>query len=488
MKVSDAKFAASTSYDRSEMKTKIVHLGFGAFHRGHQAVYNDLTNQAHFLKGEEMWGICEVNMFGPSDLIDNLKAQDHLYSVLEQSSDESLSRQVRTITSAIHTPDEGIEKAIAKMAEPQVAIVSLTITEKGYCVNPQTRKLDTANPLIAADLANPSQPTSAIGLIVEACRVRMVNGLPPFSVMSCDNIPENGFLTKQAVLAFAHLCDSQLECWIRDNVTFPNTMVDRICPAMTDESFNALEQSTGYRDPCGLVCESFRQWVIEDNFVASRPDWEAAGALLVGDVLPYEEMKLRLLNGSHSFLAYNGTLLGYDYIYQCMQDSKLRKVAENLMKQEQAVSLSRTVNVDINEYADLLIERFSNTSIKHKTLQIAMDGSQKLPQRAIDPILALLEQGKPVRALPVLIAGWMHFVEMRLSGEETELVDPLADKIAASLQGSTTVEEKFIALLNIEDIFPAQLREIGEWKEILFSAYIRIEQQGIENVIEELSR
>lgn len=480
--IEKARYTAKTSYAREELETNIVHIGFGAFHRGHQAVYNDLTND---ITGSR-WGICEINMFGPLDLINDLRAQQGLFTVVEKSATETETRLVRTVTDYIHTPDTGIKTAIDKLIEPQVKIVSLTITEKGYCVDPQSRVLDTSNPLIAHDLDNPTQPQSAIGLITEALRQRKALGLPAFSVMSCDNIPENGHLTRDAVLNFAELCSPDLCAWIQENASFPSTMVDRIVPAMTEDQFDVIEQETGYRDPCGVVCEDFRQWVVEDNFVAGRPDWDKAGAMLVEDVLPYEEMKLRMLNGSHSFLAYNGTLAGYEFIYQCMEDEELRKVTLTLMKEEQAKSLSPSLSVDLEQYAELLVDRFSNQNIKHKTGQIAMDGSQKLPQRAVDPFLTLHERGITTRCLPVLIAGWIHYVINTITSGE-KLADPLADQFKEIVTASNNKRSTAETLLSVEKVFGDNAEQHKLFKQQILSAFDRIEENGIKAMFAELN-
>lgn len=481
--IEKARYTEKTTYAREELETNIVHIGFGAFHRGHQAVYNDLTNNLTNAR----WGICEINMFGPSKLINDLEAQKGLFTVVEKSAEETVTRLVRTVTEYIHTPDTGIQAAIDKLIEPQVKIVSLTITEKGYCVDPQSRALDATNSLIAHDLENPTQPLSAIGLITEALKQRKALGLPAFSVMSCDNIPENGHLTRNAVLSFANLCNPELSSWIEDNASFPSTMVDRIVPAMTPDQFDVIAQETGYRDPCGVVCEDFRQWVVEDNFVAGRPFWEAAGAMLVEDVLPYEEMKLRMLNGSHSFLAYNGTLAGYEYIYQCMQDDVLRQVTLSLMKEEQAKSLSPSLNVDLGEYAELLVARFTNQNIKHKTGQIAMDGSQKLPQRAIDPFLTLHERGIATRCLPVLIAGWLHYViNVTKSGEV--LVDPLAEQFAHIISSSNSKRQAAEKLLTVDKVFGKNAEQHKLFKQQILSAFEYIEEKGIKAMFAELTR
>ncbi|MEZ9419104.1 fructuronate reductase [Vibrio breoganii] len=473
-------FDEVTTYNRDDLNSNLVHIGFGAFHRGHQAVYNDLTNQI----SEEKWGICEINMFGSPALINGLQAQDNLFSVVETSKSEVKTRLVRTINESMHTPVDGIQRAIDKLVEPQVSIVSMTITEKGYCADPQSRKLDNTNPLIVHDLENSSTPQSAIGLICEALRIRKNKGLPPFSVMSCDNIPENGILTKDVVIEFASQLDESLGQWIESEVTFPSTMVDRIVPAMTEDQFEEVERQTGYRDPCGIVCEDFRQWVVEDNFVAGRPDWDKAGAMLVEDVLPYEEMKLRMLNGSHSFLAYNGSLAGYEYIYQCMEDEQLRKVTHKLMVEEQGRSLSPDLDVNLNEYADLLIERFSNPNVKHKTAQIAMDGSQKLPQRAIDPFLTLQQRSIESKVQPAIVAGWMHYL-IQLQESNQEIYDPLADSFKEIIAAENK-QNRANEFLNLEAVFGAHGKENNQFIDQVISKYNEINNDGIKSTIANL--
>lgn len=477
-----AKYSSVSSYERNELEDKIVHIGFGAFHRGHQAVYTDLANDI----SDNKWGIFEINMFGPDGLVQDLQQQDHLFTVIETSTENTCSRLVRCITGSLHTPVHGILSAIDKMIEKQVAIVSLTITEKGYCIDPKSKQLDLNNPLIKHDLENPSQPISAIGLITEAIRVRNKKGLPPFSVMSCDNIPENGILTKNAVLAFAQKLDPMLAIWIAENVTFPSTMVDRIVPAMTSEQFDVIESLTGYKDPCGVVTEDFRQWVIEDNFVAGCPDWSKSGAMLVADVVPYEEMKLRMLNGTHSFLAYNGSLSGYTYIYECMQDKALREVAYRLMTQEQAKSLNPYLKVDIEKYAANLIKRFANVNVKHQTNQIAQDGSQKLPQRALDPFMKLQSIDIEAFCLPVLVAGWMHYVIQLISNEE-ELVDPMVEQFKEIVNIDCELDEKAQKFLCIDAIFGDLYTNNEEFKVKVMDAFVSIKDRGIHSVIVDLA-
>ncbi|CZX94382.1 MULTISPECIES: mannitol dehydrogenase family protein [Enterobacter cloacae complex] len=471
----------STAYSRQDLETAIVHIGTGAFHRGHQAVYTDLSNEAAGTR----WGIFGINLFGSADVVDALNAQHGLFTVVERSSHATLCRQVRSLTGALHTPQSGIQAAIEKLIEPQVKIVSLTVTEKGYCTDPQSRQLDLLNPLIRHDLANPQAPQSAIGLIVEALRLRRLHNLPPFSVMSCDNIPENGALTKGAVIAFAAQRDVTLADWIAQNVTFPGTMVDRIVPAMTEEAFALIEAETGRADPAGVVCEDFRQWVIEDNFVAGRPEWDRAGAMFVADVLPYEEMKLRMLNGSHSFLAYCGTLAGYEFIYQCMEDAVFNAAVRYLMVEEQANSLSPHLDLDVNQYANVLIARFSNPHIRHKTSQIAMDGSQKLPQRAIDPWRTLQMRGVNGTALTVLVAGWLHFVISAIARGEA-VADPLNAEFHACVTTQKEAWAKALSLLQIKSIFGTLASDNPQFLHDVRQAFEAIETHGVKAAIQHL--
>lgn len=262
--------ATLPQYDRDSLRARIVHLGFGAFHRAHQAVYTDILAAEH---GSD-WGYCEVNLIGGEQQIADLKAQDNLYTVAEMSADAWTSRVVGVVEKALHAQVDGLEAVLAAMCEPQVAIVSLTITEKGYCHSPATGKLMLDHPLIAADLQNVHQPKSAPGVVVEALARRKAAGLPAFSVMSCDNMPENGHVMRNVTCAYARAVDGELADWIEANVTFPSTMVDRIVPAVTAETLDKIEQLTGVRDPAGVACEPFRQWVVEDNFVAGRPQWK----------------------------------------------------------------------------------------------------------------------------------------------------------------------------------------------------------------------
>ncbi|REG78396.1 mannitol dehydrogenase family protein [Marinomonas pollencensis] len=470
-----------SEYSRATLETKIVHLGFGAFHRAHQAVYTDLANQA----ADPSWGIFGINLFRKGPLTESFLAQDNQAILLEKGAQKTTKRLVRSFTGAMNIDDKGVPAALDKLCEPQVAIVSLTVTEKGYCLTPDGH-INRDHELIAEDLKHPSLPRSAIGIICAALKLRKALKLPAFSVMSCDNIPENGRKTKTAVLEYAELVDSELAAWIAQQVSFPSTMVDRIVPAMSDASFAEIEQLTGQRDEFGLISESFKQWVIEDQFCSGRPNWHLAGAMMVDDVLPYEEMKLRMLNGSHSFLAYVGSLCGHQYIYQCMQDPILKEMTLALMNYEQAASLSSQLEIDLDQYAALLIARFSNENIKHQTAQIAMDGSQKLPPRVIDSILTLMAKSdddstQAPQILLLLLAAWMHFIQGKHT-KDFQLIDPEAKALAALL--AVDDEQKCASLLGFKAVFSDEFVAHQALVQQVSHYYHAIDQQGIRAVLD----
>ncbi|MDL4618497.1 mannitol dehydrogenase family protein [Citrobacter amalonaticus] len=466
--------ATLPGYDRNRLIPRIVHLGFGAFHRAHQGVYTDILAAEH----NSDWGYCEVNLIGGEQQIADLKQQDNLYTVAEMSADAWTARVVGVVKKALHAQVDGLESVLAAMCEPQVAIVSLTITEKGYCHSPATGQLMLDHPMIAADLQNPHQPKSAPGVVVEALARRKAAGLAAFTVMSCDNMPENGHVMRNVVTAYARAVDAELAEWIEQHVTFPSTMVDRIVPAVTADTLDKIENLTGVRDPAGVACEPFRQWVIEDNFVTGRPQWEKAGAELVSDVIPFEEMKLRMLNGSHSFLAYLGYLAGYQHINDCMGDENYRVAARALMLNEQAPTL-KVQGVDLTRYADLLIERYSNPALRHRTWQIAMDGSQKLPQRMLDSVRWHLAHDSRFDLLALGVAGWMRYVGgVDEQGNAIEVNDPLLPVIQQAVQNSAEGESRVEALLAIEAIFGNELPQVALFTQAVKEAYQTLLAEG----------
>lgn len=467
-------------YDRTKLRSRIVHLGFGAFHRAHQALLTDLV--LNRIGGD--WGICEISLFGGDKLFQTLRAQDHLYSVLEKGAAGDQAIVVGAVHESVHRKLEGIDAVLEKLAEPQVAIVSMTITEKGYCIEPGSGLLDLQHDAIRADLLNPAQPTTVPGILVEALNRRRQRNLPAFSVLSCDNIPENGHVVRNAVIGLAQARDKQLAQWITDSVTFPSTMVDRIVPAATPEILDEIAAALGgVRDECAIACEPFIQWVVEDNFIAGRPQWEAAGVQMVGDVLPFEQMKLRMLNGSHSFLAYLGYLGGYQYINDCMADESYRLAAQRLMLNEQAPTL-RVEGIDLAAYAGELIERYSNPALQHRTWQIAMDGTQKLPQRLLESIRWHRQNGGSYSGLALGVAGWMRYVGgIDDAGQTIDIRDPMLATLQQVVNHSPDDEQRVAALLALKSVFGGQLPSDKEFVAEVTQAYLSLRDRGARETV-----
>lgn len=468
-------------YDRSALKTRIVHFGFGAFHRAHQALLTDRVLNA--LGGD--WGICEISLFSGDKLMTALREQDHLFTVLEKGREGNQAIIVGAVNECLNAKLDGMEAIIEKFCEPQVAIVSLTVTEKGYCIDPATGKLDVNNERIVHDLQHPNEPHSAPGILVEALNRRRERGIRPFTVLSCDNIPDNGHVVRNAVIGMAEKRSQELADWVHEHVTFPGTMVDRIVPAATPESLQEITDILGVEDPCAISGEPFIQWVIEDNFVAGRPAWEEVGVEMVSDVMPWEQMKLRMLNGSHSFLAWLGYLAGYQHINDCMADENFRLAAHRLMMHEQAPTL-RVTGVNLHQYAHNLIERFSNPSLKHRTWQIAMDGSQKLPQRMLESVRWHLQQGDEWPCLALGIAAWMRYVSgVDDAGNTIDIRDPLAQKIQ-TLVANSPETERVAALLTLTEIFGTDLPQDEHFVRPVNDAWNELCRHGARKAVKNL--
>ena len=471
-------------YDREKMVARIVHIGFGAFHRAHQALFTDrLLN-----KGNSDWAICEVNIVGGEELINDIRKQDHLYTVLEKGATSKQAYIIGSVKESLLAPIDGIEAILEKMADPVIEIVSLTVTEKGYCMLPGGAGLDLNNQLIKSDLSSPTKPMSAPGVIVEALYRRMQRGLKSFTALSCDNMPENGLVLKKAILDLANARDPELAQWIETNTTFPCTMVDRIVPAATAETLTEIQDVLGGMfDPCGIACEPFIQWVIEDNFVTARPNWNEVGAEFVDNVVPYEEMKLRMLNGSHSFLAYLGYLAGYENINDCMNDEAYKQATLSLMLQQQAPTLNVPPQVNLQQYAEKLIERFSNPSLKHRTWQIAMDGTQKLPQRLLDSIRWHIKHNSDFSLLALGVAGWMRYVGGIDDHKQIiDLRDPMVDELKKIVTASDDGIERVNALLTLDAVFGSDLPNNSLFKDKVTQHYLCLMEKGAKQTIQDL--
>lgn len=439
------------TYDRTRVTPGIVHLGIGAFHRAHMAAYVD-----DLLAQNPSWGIIGASLRRP-DTRDALAPQDFLYTLAIR---DASGTKCRVIGSILDVLDANTQRAqlIEIMADPAIRIVSLTVTEKGYCHDPATGELDDKHPDIVHDLAHPEEPVSAPGIIVKALELRHNRGLVPFTVMSCDNLPSNGKTAGRIVRRFAELRgDPELTKYVQ-SVRFPSTMIDRIVPATTDADREIVKDITGLDDAWPIMTEPFTQWVIEDDFPAGRPPFETVGAQLVADVEPYELMKLRMLNGSHSTMAYLGYLSGYQYVSEAIGDTEIHKFIHGLMSDEVMPTLPMP-RADLEAYRDQLLARFANPALRHRTWQIAMDGTQKLPQRLLGTIRDRLQKGQGIQRLTLGVAAWMRYVTgIDEQGQPIEVKDPMSERLRriADLAGRDPAKLAQ-GLLAVQEVFGTDL-------------------------------
>ncbi len=444
---------AVPAYDRSTVTPGIVHLGIGAFHRAHMAAYVD-----DLLTGNPSWGIVGASLRRP-DTKEALEPQDGLYTLAIRDASGTKARVIGSILKVLDANTQRSE-LLDLMASPAIRIVSLTVTEKGYCYAPSTGELDPNHPDIVHDLANPDAPRSAPGMIVAALARRKAAGIAPFTVMSCDNLPSNGPTTRRIVTRFATLRDAALGAWVAEHVAFPGTMIDRIVPATTDADRAMISSLTGLEDAWPIMTEPFTQWVIEDHFPLGRPPFETVGAQVVKDVEPFERMKLRMLNGSHSTLSYLGYLAGHQYVSDAMGDPAFVKLIHNLMTEEAIPTLDMP-GVDLAGYRDQLLERFRNPALQHRTWQIAMDGTQKLPQRLLGTIRDRLQADQPITYLALGVAAWMRYVMgIDENGDTIDVKDPLSMRMLAIAAGAgDDPEALFDGLAALTEVFGNDLPE-----------------------------
>ncbi|MBL0407151.1 mannitol dehydrogenase family protein [Microvirga aerilata] len=472
------------AYDRSRLRTGIVHLGLGAFVRAHQALYTE-----ELLAAEPSdWGMTGVSLQRP-DQRDRLMPQGGLYTALQKDRSGVSARIVGSLRSVMVAPEDPVT-VVEAMADPRVRIVSLTVTEKGYCIDPATGRLQHHHPDIHHDLEHPGEPRTAVGLILAALERRRDEGMAPFTVLCCDNLPSNGRLLASLVSDFAALRDCGLATWVETHASFPSTMVDRIVPATTADDVAEAARLTGLADGAPVVHEPFRQWVIEDRFIENaRPRWERVGAELVGDVAPYEHMKLRLLNGAHSALAYLGYLAGHETIADTVKDPVLHEFVRGLWREEIIPVVPAPLGADLSNYAGMLLERFSNPAIRHRTWQIAMDGSQKLPQRLLATARERLSRDLQLPRIALAVAAWLRYVGgLDESGREIDVRDPLASHLRAVLdKAGNAPQDRVRAVLEIEAIFGSDLPRDARFVDTLTTAYTQLLTRGARNAAAELS-
>jgi fructuronate reductase len=435
------------SYDRSAVAIGVVHLGAGAFHRAHQAWFLE-----RLLPRDPRWGVCAVSLRSP-DVRDALAGQDNLYTIAVR--DDAISYQVVGALRQLLVAPENPEAVLERLCAPGTHVVTITVTEKGYHYSADGM-LDVSHRDIQNDLQNRSAPMSVVGLLAEALRRRRAENLPPFTVISCDNLADNGVRLARATAQFAGLLDADLARWISSEVAFPRTMVDSITPATTDGLRESVSQALGFEDRWPVQREAFVQWVIEEDSRGVMPDWESIGVTLTNNVPAYDHAKLRLLNGSHSMLAYVGSLAGYRTVAEAIGDADLYDVIRALMM-DTLPSMEAPRGLDLKDYIEAILNRFRNPNMRHELSQIAWDGSQKLPVRILSTIRDSLLAGRPIDRHCLCVAAWMRFVRRAAQRGDT-LNDPLAKPLLEIGRACTGAGLSDVPLfLALDSVFPADL-------------------------------
>ncbi|MGI9399884.1 MAG: mannitol dehydrogenase family protein [Rhizobiaceae bacterium] len=464
-------------------KPGIAHLGLGAFFRAHGVSY---IRQARLHSGGD-WGIIGVSLKRPIQR-DLLAPQDFIYTAIERHPEKPEFRHLDDVTNILVAPEDPTA-VLETMSDPAIKIVSLTVTERGYCLDPATGRLDMNHPEIRHDVENGLKPQSAIGFLVYALALRRDRGLGPFTILSCDNISQNGHTVRRAVQDFAEKIDADLARWIAQQARFPCTMVDRIVPATTQADIEECADATGFLDLSPVSHEPFSQWVIEDDFVdGERPDFASAGVQLVEDTTPFETMKLRCLNGSHSSLAYLGYLAGHKTIAETVSDELFDRFIQRLWKSEIIPTLAPITGVDYEEYCEKLRERYLNPAIRHATWQIAMDGTQKLPQRLLHSLQDNINSGRPSPLICAAIAGWMRYVSgVDDDGNIIDVRDAMADELAERVSGKSQSPEMVVdSLLGMDMVFPEQIAGSTDIRKLLVGFYSDYANMGVRKTLEKL--
>ncbi len=455
----------------------IVHLGLGAFHRAHQAVY---TEEAMAAAGGD-WGIVAVAPRS-AEVVETLAAQDSLFSVTTVDGDSMHTRVIGALAGVRHLPSQGAE-ILALLADPAIRVVTLTVTEKAYLLDPVTGRLRQDDPALRADLAGDSLPRTVPGLLARAVRERGAAGGPPLAIVSCDNLPANGARLRGAV---QQALGEELPGW----VSFPGTMIDRIVPASTALTLERASKALGVQDLAAVAAEPYRQWVLEDDFPGGRPAWESAGAVFSAEVTAYERLKLRVLNGVHSTLAYLGALAGCATIAEAIELPGMRGYLREMIARDVAPTLTPPAGVDVAEYAGSVLHRFGNPATLHRTLQIAMDGSQKLPQRLLAPAADRRAAGAQPDLLALALAGWLRFAAgVADDGSSLPLNDPLAAEIRAALDTAGGDPKAIVrAVFALDTIVPAALAADTVLAELVADRLGQLTRDGVAATVAAVGR
>jgi mannitol 2-dehydrogenase len=452
------------NYKRSDLKAGILHFGLGNFHRAHLAVYlDDLFNKGL----NQDWALIGAGVMSFDEKVrQTLVSQDYLTTVVEQDNDLSTAHITGALVDFIPPGDK--PALLAKLTDPSIRIVSMTITEGGYFIDPATQKFDPAHPAIAKDGANPDDPATVFGFIVAGLKARNAKGIPPFTVMSCDNVPHNGVVAKNAVVGLAKLSDPALANWIAANVAFPNGMVDRITPATGDRERQVCAEQFGVEDQWPVFCEEFKQWVVEDHFPLGRPQWEKVGAEFVNDVTPWEYMKIRILNGGHAVIAYISGLMDIHFVHDAMANPMVKNYLKKVTDDELRPTVHPVPGTDLVDYQKLIDRRFSNPKIADTVRRLCLDGSNRQPKFIVPPIADRLKAGKSINGLALESALWCRYCFGTTdSGQAIEPNDPNWDHLQAKAKQAKDNPQ---AWLDMGEIYGA----VGQHAEMqkLFAQYL----------------
>ncbi|GHC50830.1 mannitol dehydrogenase family protein [Ulvibacter litoralis] len=469
-------------YDRSKIKTGIVHVGIGGFHRAHEAFY---TDQLLHDPSQSDWGICGVALLEfDTKIYHTLKKQDGLYTLIVKELDGTQTTQViGSITEYLYAPENSMA-VIEKMADPDIKIISLTITEGGYNYDEAKKGFNFCNPLIQHDLAHPKTPKTIFGYVTQSLNLRRNRGLKGCTIQSCDNIQENGHMIKNMLLSYVKVAEPTLVEWIEKNVSFPNAMVDRITPVTSEADILNLKETFGIEDAWPVVCEPFKQWVIEDNFIEGRPAWETVGAQFVTNVVPYEKMKLSLLNAGHSVLGILGALLGYKTIDEAVRNPNISDFLMTYMDTEVTPILGNLEGIHLNEYKQSLLERFGNVNIKDQIDRICSESSAKIPIFILPTVHAQLKQKGSVQLAAFVIAAWaIYSLGKDEKGTVLERKDALQTLLNEKAHEAINAP---ITFLEIESVF-GKLKESSTFVEAYTNAYNSILKDGVEQSVIEIN-
>jgi mannitol 2-dehydrogenase len=478
------KEVRTPTYDRSKIKAGIVHIGVGGFHRSHEAYYVDKLLERN---NETSWGICGVALLDNDQRIfDTLESQNGLYTIMITEPDGTLNvRVIGSIIECLFAPADP-EAVLEKMADRDIKIITLTITEGGYNFDSATGEFQIEEPSIQWDLNNPENPRTVFGYLTQALKRRRDRHIEGLTIQSCDNIQKNGHVMKKMLLSYVKEAEPGLITWIEKHVTFPDCMVDRITPVTMQSDIEKLKSAFGIDDGWPVVCEPFIQWVVEDNYSNGRPEWESVGVQIVSDVCPYEKMKIRLLNAGHSLLGFSGSLYGCNTIDETVRIPLFGSFLREFMDIEVTPILEEVRGINIEDYKDCLIQRFGNQNIKDKLSRICLESSAKIPKFLLPTIKEQLGRGGEIKRSVVVIAGWCRYLELAgTTGHDYNIEDRMG--VVLRKNAIASMSDDPLAFLKIESIFNDLVRS-KRFVDTYLSVIESIREYGIAETIRNLNQ